>query len=90
MLKLKQKPSFKKSLKKYKHKDKILEELEYVVSLLINEQPIPIKYRNHMLTGNYAGIMELHLRPDDLLLYIKIEQQSIILVELGSHSDLFS
>ena len=57
MLKLKQKPSFKKDMKKYKHNNKVLDELEYIISLLIHEKPIPAKYRNHMLTGNYAGIM---------------------------------
>jgi mRNA interferase YafQ len=48
------------------------------------------KYRNHTLTGNYKGGMELHLRPDDLLLYIKVEKESITLIALGSHSELFS
>ena len=89
MLKLKQKPSFKKDMKKYKHTNKVLDELEYIISLLIHEKPIPAKYRNHMLTGNHAGIMELHLRPDDLLLYVKVEHESIILTALGSHSELF-
>ncbi len=89
MLKLKQKPSFKKSLKKYRHKKKVLTELEHIVWLLINEEHIPLKYKNHLLTGNYSGVMELHIRPDDLLLYIKVEKESITLVELGSHADLF-
>ena len=89
MLKLYQKPVFKKSLKKYRHNKKVLEELNLIISILINEQPIPNKYKNHQLTGNYQGVMELHLRPDDLLLYIKVESQSITLVTLGSHSDIF-
>jgi mRNA interferase YafQ len=89
MLKLYQKPVFKKFLKKYRHNKKVLEELNLIIARLINEQPVPRQYRNHQLTGNYQGIMELHLRPDDLLLYIKVDNQSITLVALGSHSDIF-
>ena len=39
--------------------------------------------------GNYTGMMELHLRPDDLLIYIKVEKASITLIAIGTHSQLF-
>ena len=29
--------------------------------MLIHEKPIPEKYKNHKLTGNYSGMMELAL-----------------------------
>jgi mRNA interferase YafQ len=67
----------------------VLEELNLVIDLLINEKSLPGKYRNHRLTGNYSGMMELHLRPDDLLVYFKVEKESITLVAIGSHADLF-
>jgi mRNA interferase YafQ len=89
MLELLYKPSFKKAVKKYKHDKVVLEELNLVIDLLINEKSLPEKYRNHKLTGNYSGMMELHLRPDDLLVYFKIEKESITLVAIGSHADLF-
>ncbi|MCE2706829.1 MAG: type II toxin-antitoxin system YafQ family toxin [Proteobacteria bacterium] len=76
-------------MKKYKHDKVVLEELNLVIDLLINEKSLPEKYRNHRLTGNYSGMMELHLRPDDLLVYFKIEKESITLVAIGSHADLF-
>ncbi len=90
MLKLKRKSSFKKDLKRYQHDKKLLDELEKVISLLVDEQPLPQKYRNHQLSGKYIGVMELHLRPDDLLMYIKIEKESITLVAIGSDSYLFN
>jgi len=68
MLQLKQTRSFKKGLKKYKHNKVILSELTNVVDLLVQEKPLPTKYRDHELKGKYAGIRELHLRPDDLLM----------------------
>lgn len=89
MLLLEQTKTFKKSLKKYQHKKAILEELKYIVELLINEKPIPAKYRDHELKGDYAGIRELHLKPDDLLLYIKIDRKKITLMAMGSHSEIF-
>ncbi len=90
MLKLKQKKEFKKSLKKYRHKAKVLGELEKVVDLLVHEKALPIKYKDHELAGKFKGIRELHLFPDDLLMYIKIENDSITLVAIGSHAELFS
>ncbi len=42
-----------------------------------------------MLRGKYKGIMELHLKPDDLLMYLKVTGESITLVAIGSHSALF-
>lgn len=66
-----------------------MEELKKVVQLLVNDKPIPAKYRDHELKGNHKGIRELHLKPDELLLYIKIHQEKIILMALGSHSEIF-
>lgn len=88
-LELIQTKSFKKSLKKYKHNKKVLDELYHIVELLIEEKPIPTRYKDHGLVGNHKGIRELHLKPDDLLLYIHKAKQSITLLAMGSHSDLF-
>lgn len=89
MLQLEQTKTFKKCLKKYKHNVSILAELKKVVELLVNNKSIPEKYRDHELKGNYNGIRELHLKPDELLLYIKMHQEKIILMALGSHSEIF-
>lgn len=89
MLELIQTSTFKKSFKKYKHNKVVQQELSHVIELLITEQPIPEKYKNHKLGGEYTGTMEIHLRPDDLLVYFKIEKESITLVAIGSHADLF-
>jgi mRNA interferase YafQ len=88
-LALEQTKTFKKCLKKYKHEKDVMAELKKIIALLVNDKPIPAKYRDHELKGNYKGIRELHLKPDDLLLYIKIEGEKVILMALGSHSDIF-
>lgn len=89
MLDLIQTSTYKKQLKKYKHNKNVLDELFKIVEILVNEKPIPIKYKNHKLSGNFSNVMELHLKPDDLLLYVKIENKNITLVGIGSHADLF-
>ena len=89
MLEIKQTSAFKRCLKKYKHKQGVLDELKIVVELLVNEKPIPKKYLDHELKGKFTGIRELHLKPDDLLLYVIIQAQSVVLMGLGSHSELF-
>ncbi len=90
MLKLEQTKTFRKCLKKYRHKQEILEELRKVVELLVNNKPIPSKYRNHELKGNHKGIQELHLKLDELLLYTKIYTEKIILMAFGNHSEIFN
>jgi mRNA interferase YafQ len=86
---LQQTSTFKRCLKKYRHDKKLLTILKEVVDLLVNEKRIPRQYHDHVLSGNYKGVRELHLRPDDLLLYIKVEGEKIILMALGSHSEIF-
>ena len=89
MLQLEQTKTFKKCLKKYRHQQPVLEELKKVVGLLVNNKAMPAKYRDHALKGQYTGIRELHLKPDDLLLYIKKEKEKIILMALGNHAEIF-
>ena len=64
--------------------------LETVLNLLAEGSPLPEKYRNHTLTGNYAGCSECHIRPDWLLVYEYDEEiLYLYLIRTGSHSDLF-
>ena len=52
-------------------------------------KPIPEAYRPHMLHGEYKGCMECHIEGDFLLIWIDEETETIELVRLGSHSELF-
>ena len=64
--------------------------METVMDMLANEQPLPEKYKDHALTGDWKGFRECHIQPDWLLIY-KIQNDSLILTlsRTGSHSDLF-
>lgn len=67
------------------------DKLGNIIAMLMNEQPLPEKYRDHALTSsrNYKNVRECHIEPDWLLVY-KIERERLILklIRTGSHSDL--
>ncbi len=67
-----------------------IEKLLDVVRLLRQGKPLPAKFRNHLLTGDYKGFWECHISPDWLLLYQKDTEIRIIsLYRTGSHADIF-
>ena len=67
-----------------------IENLLDVIRLLRQGEPLPAKYRNHLLTGEYRGYWECHIEPDWLLIYEKDTEIRIIsLYRTGTHSDLF-
>ncbi|MBD5290343.1 MAG: type II toxin-antitoxin system YafQ family toxin [Bacteroides sp.] len=80
---------FKKDLKRYKNRTKVIEKLEFILGLLQNELPIPEENKPHPLTGNYRGHMECHVENDTLLIWWDKESDIIKLVRFGTHSELF-
>ncbi|MDO5733507.1 MAG: type II toxin-antitoxin system YafQ family toxin [Eubacteriales bacterium] len=81
---------FRKQLKMAKKRGKQLDKLETVVDILANDLPLPEKYRDHALTGNWVNHRECHIEPDWLLIYYKQDDVLVLsLVATGSHSDLF-
>ena len=90
MLTIKYETGFKKDYKRIIKRGYDPRLLEEVITLLAMQQPLPIKYRDHSLTGNYEGFRECHITPDWLLIY-RIDRKELILylTRTGSHSDLF-
>jgi len=60
-----------------------------VVSLLVEDTPLPEKNHDHVLAGDWQDHRECHLKPDLLLIYRKPDDGVLQLVRLGSHSELF-
>lgn len=81
---------FKKDYKVIKKRGYDIEMLEEVLTLLCEEQPLPQKYLDHALTGNFIGHRECHITPDWLLIY-KVEADELLLslTRTETHSDLF-
>ena len=60
-----------------------------VLAFLTLGTPLPAKYQDHKLTGEWEGFRECHLKPDLLLIYEKLDDETLWLARLGSHSELF-
>ena len=81
---------FKQDYKRVKKSGKNLKLLEEVVDLLLAEQTLPEKYKDHALTGNFSGFRECHIQPDWLLIYyIENKTLSLTLTRTGTHSLLY-
>jgi mRNA interferase YafQ len=72
-----------------RHKD-IETLLPEVVGLLVDDQPLEARCRDHSLGGNWKGHRECHLKPDLLLIYKFPDEKTLRLVRMGSHSELFA
>ncbi|MEQ9104561.1 MAG: type II toxin-antitoxin system YafQ family toxin [Rhodothermales bacterium] len=59
-----------------------------IVELLAEETAIPDEFRDHELEGEWAGVRDIHIEADWLLLY-QVSGQDLILVRTGTHEDLF-
>lgn len=82
---------FKRDIKRAQKQKKKMDKLRTVLNLLIEGQDLPVKNKDHFLSGNWSGYRECHIEPDWLLIYRTDEKEKLLeLVRLGSHSDLFS
>lgn len=83
---------FKKDYKreaKGQHRATLDTDMLAAISLLATDLTLPERFHDHLLTGEYTNHRECHLKPDLLLLYKKPDEQTLRLVRLGSHSEVF-
>ncbi len=82
--------AFKRSYKLMKKRGLDLSALDEVVDLLRQGRQLDETYRDHGLSGNYAGFRECHIKPDWLLIYlVENDILTLTLVDTGTHSDIF-
>jgi len=62
--------------------------LRELILLLAEGQPLPPRYKDHPLGGEWKHYRDCHIESDWLLIY-KIEGDDLYLVRTGTHSDLF-
>ena len=79
--------SFKRSYKKQRLNDEELAYIDVVYNLLYDVKLVD-KYKDHQLVGKLKDFRECHVKPDLLLIYM-IEDNTLKLVDIGSHSELF-
>lgn len=81
---------FRKDLKYASKRGYDLRLLNDVVDRLAAGKVLPVKNRDHELSGNLTGFRECHVQPDWLLIY-RIDNNELILFlsRTGTRSDLF-
>ena len=79
---------FRKDVKRVEKRGKDMGKLRLVLTLLIEDKPLPVRLRDHPLKGEWASWRDLHIEPDWLLIY-KVDAETLLLGRTGTHSDLF-
>ena len=62
--------------------------LPAILTLLATDAPLPAKYVDHPLRGEWKDFRDCHVKPDLVMIYRKIGADVLQLVRLGSHSEL--
>ena len=64
--------------------------LEKVIDLIAEGKPLPKKYKDHPLIGDWVGFRECHIQGDWILIYIINDNElTLTLSRSGSHSRIF-
>jgi len=79
---------FRRDVKLAERRGKDMAKLRELILLLIEGEPLPPRYKDHSLGGDWKHLRDCHIEPDWLLLY-KIDGVDLYLVRTGTHSDLF-
>ena len=87
-MRLSQTAQFKRDIKRQIKKGKDPKKLTRILEILLNEHPLPARYRDHPLKGDWKGRRDCHVEPDWVLIYRNSEDE-IRLERTGSYSDLF-
>lgn len=88
MLNVRYSTRFKKDFKICVRRGNQMALLQQAIDTLRIPAPLPIKNRDHNLSGKYVGYRECHIEPDWLLIY-KQSDTELLLARTGSHADLF-
>ena len=81
---------FRKDVRLAHKQGKDINLLNEVIVKLANDEPLPERYCDHVLSGNWKGHRECHVSPDWLLVYKKSTDGGLLLllIRIASHNDL--
>ncbi|MGA2903382.1 MAG: type II toxin-antitoxin system YafQ family toxin [Candidatus Korobacteraceae bacterium] len=82
------KRDYKRELKG-RHRASLDEALLEIVGLLTEDTPLAPRHYDHSLSGDWKDHRDCHIKPDLVLIYRKPDAETLELVRLGSHSELF-
>lgn len=82
--------SYLKLVRSGKLKPRVKAELKRIVEMLRMRKPLAVHNRDHALQGEWKGYRECHIKGDLLLIYeIREDVLILVLVDIGSHSEVF-
>lgn len=73
---------------KGKYKSTLEADFISVIQVLAEDKQLQASHRDHALTGNWKPNRDCHIKPDLVLIYQKPDETTLLLVRLGSHSEL--
>jgi mRNA interferase YafQ len=89
MREIKRTPHFRNDLKRLARSGVYdLSALFAVLADLANDKPLPEKYRDHVLSGQWKHCRDCHIHYDWVLIY-QLQSCCLILIRTGSHQELF-
>lgn len=68
--------------------DLVLLEIDKITQSILLGKPLPPKYKDHPLKGDYAGYRDCHIKFDLVLVY-RVQDDTLYLSRIGRHSDIF-
>jgi mRNA interferase YafQ len=71
-----------------RHGKRLDADLLETVTMLAKDEPLPRRYFDHPLSGEWSDHRDCHIWPDLILIYRKPDETDLELVRLGSHSEL--
>ena len=77
--------AFKRDLKKFSGKD--IDAMKSIIRILAAGDALPVRCKDHALTGNWVHYRDAHIFPDLLLIY-RQSGDAVYLARIGSHSEL--
>jgi mRNA interferase YafQ len=79
---------FQRDVKRLQKRGKNMGKLKTLIDVLLADEPLPPKYKDHPLKHNYAGYRDAHVEPDWVLIYIPTEA-NVHFERTGTHEELF-
>ena len=91
MLSIKTTQGYRRALKKLVWSGRFkVDKLEKVIDALVKGKKLSKSNKDHYLSGDLVGFRECHIQSDVLLVYyIEQDELVLVLVNIGSHSNLF-
>ena len=89
MLEFQYSQGFKKELKQAVFQGRDVMKIFPPLLALLNGESLPPQYHDHPLKGKWLGLREFHIEPDWLVIYRVENDTTLVLINTGTHSDLF-